>query len=121
MEKDNCDTINTNNNNNSKRKEVLEGYVVDLACIRTTPYTDLQKFSREHSIDCGLMGHCIESGYGLIDNEGKIQILDSKATSNVVSILENKRNNKKGIKLHVEREIENGRMHTTNVIEIPSQ
>jgi hypothetical protein len=120
MEKDTCDTINSNNNN-SKRKEVLEGYVVDLACIRTTPYNDLQKFSREHSVNCGLMGHCVESGYGLIDDEGKIQILDSKATSEVVSILENNRNNKKGIKSHVEREMENGRIHTTNVIEIPLQ
>jgi|GEM_PF-2267614 len=114
MEKDTCDTINSNNN----RKEVLEGYVVDLACIRTTPYNDLQKFSREHSVDCGLMGHCIESGYGLINDEGKIQILDSKATSDVISILENNKNNRKGIKLQVERKMENGHMHTTNVIEI---
>jgi len=97
MEKDTCDTINSNNN----RKEVLEGYVVDLACIRTTPYNDLQKFSREHSVDCGLMGHYIESGYGLINDEGKIQILDSKATSDVISILENNKNNRKGIKLQV--------------------
>lgn len=73
----------------------------------------------EHTKNCALMGHCIESGYGIIDDQGKLMALDAKATSKIVDALENS-NKKSGIKLKVEREMKDKEMQTVKVTEISS-
>ena len=69
------------------RDEVLQGYVMDVACIRKAPADELARRAAEHRTACGLMGHCIESGYGLIDHQGQLHLLDPDATAPVVQHL----------------------------------
>ncbi|GAB3833780.1 hypothetical protein [Pontibacter rugosus] len=97
-------------------RETLEGYVVDIACLRTTPVTRIGEAARVHSTACALMGHCIESGYGLVDDNGKITLLDPKATKHVIEALV-KTSKEKGARLRVEREGKAGEMETVSVRE----
>ncbi|MGB3760721.1 MAG: hypothetical protein WBA07_30845 [Rivularia sp. (in: cyanobacteria)] len=66
--------------------ETLQGYVVDIICIRKYPQNETVERARAHKRDCALAGHCAESGFGLIDEEGKVALLDPKATLQVRSI-----------------------------------
>lgn len=43
-------------------EEVAEGYVVDFACLREYSTSEMTKRTREHTKECVLMAHCIESG-----------------------------------------------------------
>ena len=56
---------------NGGKREVLEGYVVDQACLRKYPQDELLERSRVHTTECALMGHCMESGYGLVNEEDR--------------------------------------------------
>ncbi|MDX5438699.1 MAG: hypothetical protein LPK03_15975 [Pontibacter sp.] len=98
-------------------KETLEGYVVDIACLRTMPSARVGEAAKEHTTECSLMGHCIESGYGLVDKDGKIKLLDPKATTHVVEALM-KTSREKGTRLRVEREGKSGKMETVSVSEV---
>lgn len=98
-------------------KEVFEGYVLDLACIRKYPYKDLFDRGRKHTKDCSLMGHCVESGYGLVNENGELRILDAKATPKVIDAL-NRSDKKSGIQLRAVREKKSKEMETTKVEEI---
>lgn len=46
--------------------EITEGYVVDLACLRRYPRQEYTSRAAQHTTECALMGHCVESGYGLV-------------------------------------------------------
>ena len=95
--------------NQTHRKETLEGYVVDIACLRSMPAAKLSEQAKEHTTACALMGHCIESGYGLIDKENKMVLLNSEATPQIVDLL--KRSDiEKGVRLKVERAEKEGKM-----------
>ena len=100
--------------NQTQRKETLEGYVVDIACLRTMPASRLSEKAKEHTTACALMGHCIESGYGLIDEENKMVLLDAVATPWIVALLK-KTDTEKGVRLRVDREAKEGKMETTKV------
>lgn len=74
--------------------------------------------ARAHKRDCGLEGHCTESGYGLVDAEGRIALLDPKATPLVLNAL-HCNDQDHGIKLRVKREMQaDGEMKTTKVEEV---
>ena len=95
--------------------EVLEGHVMDIACIRKAPAEELRDRAAGHSTDCGLMGHCIESGYGLIDDEGRVHLLDPAATAAVVQhLLETSEEH--GLRLVVRRRPDGGAMQTVDVV-----
>lgn len=97
------------------RDEVLEGHVMDFACIRKAPADDLVRQAAEHRTECGLMGHCIESGYGLIDDEGRVHALDPDATAPIVQhLLETSAEH--GLRLLVRRRREGEAMHTVDVV-----
>lgn len=98
----------------TQKKETLEGYLVDIACLRTMPASRLSDKAKEHTTACALMGHCIESGYGLVDEENKMVLLDSEATLRVVTLLK-RTDTEKGVRLNVEREEQEGKMETTKV------
>ncbi|MEX2336808.1 MAG: hypothetical protein WD555_06020 [Fulvivirga sp.] len=100
--------------NQLQKKETLEGYVVDIACLRNIPALQLSKRAKEHTTACALMGHCIESGYGLVDIENRIMLLDSEATPRIVGLLK-ETTMEKGVQLKVEREKQKGKMKTTKV------
>lgn len=64
--------------------EVLEGYAVDLACLRKWRQDEVPERARSHTRVCALEGHCIESGYGLVGADGSIRLLDASATPLVI-------------------------------------
>ena len=100
----------------SQPTETLHGYVVDIACIRNYPQDELLERAQVHTRECGLHGHCIESGYGLVNEEGRLLLLDPKSTWQVLEVIR-KSDRTEGIKLRATREMKNGDMETTSVQE----
>ncbi|WP_017733997.1 hypothetical protein [Nafulsella turpanensis] len=95
-------------------KEVLEGYVVDIICLRHMSPSQYTEQAKEHTTSCALMGHCVESGYGLVGDNNKLMVLDPKATPWVVALLK-KTDKEKGVRLQVEREENEKEMETVKV------
>lgn len=52
-----------------------EGHVVDLACVRRYPENEYEQRATRHTTSCALMGHCVDSGYGLISDDGTLHVL----------------------------------------------
>lgn len=73
----------------SSQTENLEGYVVDIICLRKYPQDELLKRAKVHTRKCSLAGHCTESGFGLVDGEGKISLLDPHATPQLLDVIVN--------------------------------
>lgn len=61
-------------------RETVEGYVIDIACLRKYPSSQWLERARVHTRQCAMMGHCVESGYALVD-EGGAALLGDEATS----------------------------------------
>ena len=97
------------------KKEVLEGYVVDIICLRHMSPSQYTEQAKEHTTTCALMGHCVESGYGLVGDNNNLVVLDPKATPWVVALLK-KTNKEKGVRLKVEREENDKEMETVKVV-----
>lgn len=91
-------------------EETLEGYVVDIACFRRYPPQQALARAQEHTIACATMGHCIESGYGIVDDNGHVHLPDSSATPTVLKRLDNAP--QKGARLRVQRREDEGDMKT---------
>lgn len=98
------------------RSERLEGYVVDQACLRKYPQRELYDRARHHTKACALMGHCVESGYGLM-GEGGLALLDSASTPDIVRAVRESSHDR-GIRLRVTREMRDGEMRTVAVEEV---
>lgn len=98
-------------------EETFEGYVVDIACLRKYPQNALLSKARRHTLDCALMGHCVESGYGVVGDDGVARYLDSGATPKVLDVLKATRASS-GIRLRVGRAFRDGQMHTDRVDEL---
>ena len=96
--------------------EIVNGYLVDLACIRRYPGSEMLKRAQEHTTRCALMGHCVESGYGLVRDDGSVVPLDDHATPFVVNVA-GRSTRDKGLRLRVERHFTDGEMQTTSVDE----
>lgn len=95
-------------------RETFEGYVMDVACIRKNRRDGLAEAAEAHTRGCALMGHCIESGYGLVDEDGRIMLLDAQATPEVMALVRAS-DREHGIRIRVEREEEDGEMRTRTV------
>ncbi|MGI0106363.1 hypothetical protein JRG66_02505 [Salinimicrobium tongyeongense] len=95
-------------------KEVLDGYVVDIICLRRISPSQYTNQASEHSTACALMDHCVESGYGLIGENNELKLLDPKATPRIVALLK-QTDKDKGVRLRVEREQNDQEMTTTKV------
>lgn len=98
----------------SEKTETLEGYVVDLACLRKYPQGELAERARIHSKACALMGHCLESGYGLVDEEGHTSLLDMESTLMVLDAIRDS-GKEQGIKLRARREMRDKEMQTVSI------
>lgn len=96
------------------KKEVLEGYVVDIICLRKMSPSNYTADAKEHTTACAIMGHCVESGYGLAGEENDLKLLDPKATPLVAELL-TKTDQAKGVRLKVERQQKNEEMETVKV------
>ncbi|RBI58988.1 hypothetical protein DMJ13_24575 [halophilic archaeon] len=97
--------------------ETVEGYVIDGGCIRKNGREELLEEAREHTRECALMGHCIESGYGVVTEDDRLTMLDPEATPKVVDVVRES-DTQEGIRLRVTRERDDGQMETTDVAEI---
>ena len=102
-----------------EQAESLEGHVVDIACVRKYPRAELAERAREHTRECVLMGHCIESGYALVGDDGAVTLLDHEATPRVVQAVTGT-DRARGIRLRVQRIFHEGEMHTSSVEEVGS-
>ena len=102
------------------KRETLEGYLVDIACLRKYPRDELAQRAREHTRDCVMMGHCMESGYGLVRKTGELALLDQGATPLVLEAVRGT-STKRGIRLRVRREMEKREMKTTHVESMPQK
>lgn len=94
----------------------VEGHVVDLACLRRYPENEYGQRARMHTTSCALMGHCVESGYGVIDDGGTLHVLDTHATPLIVAALHDS-SHERGVYLVVDRSIEGGEMVTQAITE----
>ena len=99
------------------RTETLTGHVVDIACIRKYPRDELLERARRHSRDCALMGHCIESGYGIVRDDGSVAPLDNHATPLVVQAA-SRSPREQGLRLRVKRRAVDNEMQTRSVDEV---
>lgn len=97
--------------------ETLEGYVIDNGCVRKNARDDLLERARTHTKECALMGHCVESGYSVVNEGDGMAMLDAAATVRVVHAVEES-DRDEGIRLRVEREREDGEMRTSSVEEV---
>lgn len=95
-------------------EEQVEGWAVDLACLRRYPIEEYLDRAREHSSECALMGHCVESGYGLVQDDGFVIPLDTEATPKVVASLQDT-GQIRGFRIRVIRDLQDGEMVTTGV------
>ena len=96
--------------------ETVEGYVVDIACLRKYPRSEWDQRAHVHTRECALMGHCVESGYGLVQN-GIVTLLDHDATPFVVDALKRSTRDA-GVRLRVVRHLQDGEMRTRSANEI---
>lgn len=97
--------------------ETVEGYVMDAGCIRKNARDELVDKAEVHTRDCALMGHCVESGYGIVSEDDRVTMLDPEATPQVISVVEQS-DTDEGIRLRVVREKQDDGMETTEVTEI---
>lgn len=97
--------------------ETLEGYVIDIACVRKNPRGDLLTKAETHTKECALTGHCVESGYAVVTEDDTLALLDAGATPRIVEVVENSKD-EQGHRVRVERGREDGEMTTTTVEEV---
>lgn len=97
-------------------REELEGWVVDIACLRKWPQGEMAERARWHTRACSLEGHCAESGFGLVDNRGRVQLLEPAATLRVLDAVRGS-DRERGIRVRAVREGENGRSLETIALE----
>lgn len=95
----------------------VKGYVIDVACVRKNSRGELMEKAQNHSKECALMGHCVESGYGLVSEDDRLALLDPKATRKAVDVIEDSEK-REGIRLRVTREERDGTMESTTVEEV---
>lgn len=100
-------------------QETIGGYVMDIACIRKAPAEELADRAANHPTSCGLMGHCIESGYGLVDGDGRVHLLEPQATIRVVRHLLDT-DVEAGVRLRVVRRRDGHEMETSHVEAVAS-
>ncbi len=101
----------------SNGSESVEGYIVDLACIRRYPVSEMLERAVRHSKECVLMGHCVESGYGVIEDSGSVIPLDTHATPLIVDAAR-RSGRERGIRLRVHRHMRDDEMQTESVEEV---
>jgi hypothetical protein len=103
----------------ASRTEVIEGYVVDLACIRKYPSSEMLDRARRHTTSCALMGHCVESGYGIVQDNGSVVPLDTHGTPLIIDAAQRSRV-QTGLRVRVNRKLHESEM-ITEAVELVSQ
>lgn len=92
--------------------EKLEGYVVDMHCVRTWPQAELQKRARKHPVECAR--EHLETGFCIVN--GCAVPLDMQATPLILRAL-NETTKSIGLRLHLTRKSADNGMETVFVEE----
>lgn len=71
----------------NKQTENLSGYIVDIICLRKYPRSELLERAKVHTRKCSLAGHCTESSFGLVDENGQLALLDPQATPQLLDAI----------------------------------
>ena len=71
----------------SNQTEILSGYVVDIICLRLYPQNELLERAKVHTRKCSLAGHCTESGFGLVDEDDQVALLDPRGTPQLLNAI----------------------------------
>ena len=85
---------------------------MDLACLRHYPSQQYTARAADHTTECTLMGHCVDSGYGLVSAGNGVVPLDTEATPRVVAALASAA--AQGVRLCVRREDVDGQLRTVD-------
>lgn len=96
------------------QRETWTGYVIDIACVRKAPSADLLDRAAVHTTECALMGHCVESGFALVDYDGHVHLLEPAATTQVVRELL-RTGMDEGLRLQVVRGLDGHEMRTVEI------
>ena len=104
----------TDNPEEREHGESIEGYLVDLACLRRYPREEYSDRAAAHTTDCALMGHCVESGYAVVDEHNAATPLDDSATPYIVTALKETKE-RQGVRLGVDRTFVGDEMRTQSV------
>ena len=96
--------------------EILEGYVIDIACVRKNSRDELLEAAKSHTKACALTGHCIESGYGIVTEGDRLALLDPEATRRIVDYIE-QTEIERGHRVRVARAERDGAFETVTVEE----
>lgn len=86
-----------------------------LALVPRAVIGDSLERAKKHTKACLLMGHCVEIGYGLVDDEGDLALLDTEATQRVLSAV-HASHSENGIRIAVERELNDDEMIARTLI-----
>ncbi|MGB3754379.1 MAG: hypothetical protein WA954_10835 [Parerythrobacter sp.] len=97
--------------------ETVEGWVLDIACLRKYPRDEYAERARAHTTSCSLMGHCVESGYALVGDDGRVALLEPQATPRVMEALR-RSDREAGVRLRARREVRDGALETVTVEEV---
>lgn len=95
-------------------RETWVGHAIDIACVRRSPSTDLLDRASVRTTECALMGHCIESGSAVVDDDGHVHLLEPAATTEVVRELL-RAGADQGLRLQVVRDLDGHEMRTVDV------
>lgn len=90
------------------------GVLVDLACARAWPREELLERARAHPTSCSLAGEAVESGFGLVDYDGRLIVLELAATTAVVRHLLDA-DVETGLRILVRSEPQDGQVTTVDV------
>ena len=101
----------------SSNTETLEGYLIDIACVRKNSRDELLRKAETHTRECALTGRCVESGYAVVTGGDRLALLDSSATPTVAKTVEESEK-ELGHRVRVTRDEQSGKMHTATVEEI---
>lgn len=96
-------------------REDVTGYLVDLACLRRYAHDEMLTRARVHSRACALMPHCVESGYGLVTEQGRVIPLDVAATPLVYDAVRQSAQ-ERGIRARVSRTRSDQEMETESLV-----
>lgn len=95
-------------------RETWTGYLMDIACVRKSPAAELRDRAAVHTTGCSLMGHCVESGFALVGDDGAVRLLEAAATTDVVRVLL-RAGVEEGLMLRAVRERDGHEMRTVTV------
>ena len=99
------------------RAECATGWLVDIACLRRYAPGDVARRAAIHTTACARMGHCVESGYGVVDRGGRLRLLDTHATPMIVQLLRTTEQ-EQGLWIEADRQSDDGDLETVAVWEL---